>query len=153
VQRFLAGEVQTYSNYEGFDLVIAGDTLLYAKSTLDITPNVLAVVLTKPAICRRRPGGGSRARRAAQNHPPARNRDRRRVSLFSRLPACKPANTAFGDLAVRFGLVLARGRRRSFVARLPCCNPRQCRRGSHQFFSPTRITASTCRPRRQSRSF
>jgi outer membrane protein len=49
VQRFLAGEVQSYSNTQGFDLVIAGDTLLYAKSALDITPNVLAVVLTKPA--------------------------------------------------------------------------------------------------------
>jgi outer membrane protein len=49
VQRFLAGEVQSYSNTQGFDLVIAGDNLLYAKSALDITPNVLAVVLTKPA--------------------------------------------------------------------------------------------------------
>src|SRR5579863_4307904 len=39
VQRFLAGEVQSYSNTQGFDLVIAGDTLLYAKSALDITPN------------------------------------------------------------------------------------------------------------------
>jgi outer membrane protein len=49
VQRFLVGEVQTYASSQGFDLVVAGDTLLYAKSQLDITPAVLAVVQTKPA--------------------------------------------------------------------------------------------------------
>ena len=49
VQRYLVGEVQSYANTQGFDLVVAGDTLLYAKGQLDITPNVLAVVLTKPA--------------------------------------------------------------------------------------------------------
>ena len=48
VQRYLVGEVQSYANTQGFDLVVAGDTLLYAKGQLDITPNVLAVVLTKP---------------------------------------------------------------------------------------------------------
>src|SRR5450432_140373 len=36
VQRYLAGEVQSYSSTQGFDLVIAGDTLLYAKGQLDI---------------------------------------------------------------------------------------------------------------------
>lgn len=49
VQRYLVGEVQSYSGTQGFDLVVAGDNLLYAKGQLDITPNVLAVVLTKPA--------------------------------------------------------------------------------------------------------
>ena len=49
VQRYLVGEVQSYAGAQGFDLVVAGDTLLYAKGQLDITPNVLAVVLTKPA--------------------------------------------------------------------------------------------------------
>ena len=49
VQRYLVGEVQSYANAQGFDLVVAGDTLLYAKGQLDITANVLAVVLTKPA--------------------------------------------------------------------------------------------------------
>ena len=49
VQRYLVGEVQSYANTQGFDLVVAGDTLLYAKGQLDITANVLAVVLTKPA--------------------------------------------------------------------------------------------------------
>jgi outer membrane protein len=49
VQRFLVGEVQTYASAQGFDLVVAGDTLLYAKGQLDITPAVLAVVQTKPA--------------------------------------------------------------------------------------------------------
>ncbi len=49
VQRYLVQEVQSYANTQGFDLVVAGDTLLFAKSQLDITPNVLAVILTKPA--------------------------------------------------------------------------------------------------------
>lgn len=48
VQRYLVGEVQAYASAQGFDLVVAGDTLLYAKGQLDITPNVLAVVLNKP---------------------------------------------------------------------------------------------------------
>jgi outer membrane protein len=49
VQRYLVEEVRSYANTQGFDLVIAGDTLLFAKGQLDITANVLAVVLTKPA--------------------------------------------------------------------------------------------------------
>src|SRR5580700_8380728 len=69
VQRFLAGEVQSYSNTQGFDLVIAGDTLLYAKSALDITPNVLAVVLTKPATLPAAPAGAPAP--AAQPKPPS----------------------------------------------------------------------------------
>ena len=49
VQRYLVGEVQSYANSQGFDLVLAGDTLLFAKNQLDITAGVLAVVQTKPA--------------------------------------------------------------------------------------------------------
>ena len=49
VQRYLVGEVQSYSSAQGFDLVLAGDSLLYAKGQLDITAAVLAVVQTKPA--------------------------------------------------------------------------------------------------------
>lgn len=49
VQRYLVEEVRSYANTQGFDLVLAGDGLLFAKGQLDITANVLAVVLTKPA--------------------------------------------------------------------------------------------------------
>jgi outer membrane protein len=68
VQRYLAGEVQSYSSTQGFDLVIAGDTLLYAKGQLDITPNVLAVVLTKPATLPTPPAAATPAP-AAQPKP------------------------------------------------------------------------------------
>ena len=68
VQRYLAGEVQSYSSTQGFDLVIAGDTLLYAKGQLDITPNVLAVVLTKPATLPAPPASATAAP-AAQPKP------------------------------------------------------------------------------------
>jgi outer membrane protein len=48
VQRFLLQEVQTYASAQGFDLVI-GDGVLYAKNALDITPQVIAVLATRPA--------------------------------------------------------------------------------------------------------
>ena len=48
VQRYLFGEIQTYANAQGFDLVL-GDGVLYAKQPLDITAAVLAVLQTKPA--------------------------------------------------------------------------------------------------------
>jgi outer membrane protein len=48
VQRYLVGEVQTWANAQGFDLVLA-EGVLYAKQPLDITPQVLAVLQTKPA--------------------------------------------------------------------------------------------------------
>src|SRR5271166_1534472 len=35
VQRYLVGEIQSYASTQGFDLVVAGDTLLYAKGQLD----------------------------------------------------------------------------------------------------------------------
>jgi outer membrane protein len=61
VQRYLVGEVQSYANSQGFDLVLAGDTLLYAKGQLDITAGVLAVVQTKPATLPAAPAGSAPA--------------------------------------------------------------------------------------------
>jgi outer membrane protein len=48
VQRYLVGEIQTYANAQGFDLVL-GDGVFFAKPPLDITAAVLAVLNTKPA--------------------------------------------------------------------------------------------------------
>jgi outer membrane protein len=48
VQRYLFGEIQVYANAQGFDLVL-GDGVLFAKTPLDITAAVLAVLQTKPA--------------------------------------------------------------------------------------------------------
>jgi outer membrane protein len=47
VQRYLVGEIQTYANAQGFDLVL-GDGVFFAKPPLDITAAVLAVLNTKP---------------------------------------------------------------------------------------------------------
>ncbi len=69
VQRYLVGEVQSYASTQGFDLVVAGDDVLYAKGQLDITPNVLAVVLTKPATLPAAPAAA--AAPAAQPKPAA----------------------------------------------------------------------------------
>ena len=41
------GEIQTYANAQGFDLVL-GDGVLFAKAPLDITAAVLAQLQTKP---------------------------------------------------------------------------------------------------------
>jgi outer membrane protein len=48
VQRYIYQEIQSYANTQGFDLVL-GDGVFYAKGPLDITANVLAVLLSKPA--------------------------------------------------------------------------------------------------------
>jgi outer membrane protein len=48
VQRYLVTEIQAYASTQGFDLVL-GEGVFYAKSQLDVTANVLAVLLTKPA--------------------------------------------------------------------------------------------------------
>jgi outer membrane protein len=48
VQRYLFGEIQTYANAQGFDLVL-GDGVLFAKTPLDITAAVLTVLQSKPA--------------------------------------------------------------------------------------------------------
>jgi outer membrane protein len=48
VQRYLVQEIQSYANAQGFDLML-GEGVFYAKPSYDITANVLAVLLTKPA--------------------------------------------------------------------------------------------------------
>jgi outer membrane protein len=48
VQRYLVQEIQSYASTQGFDLVL-GDGVFFAKGQLDVTANVLAVLLTKPA--------------------------------------------------------------------------------------------------------
>ncbi|HMD72421.1 MAG TPA: OmpH family outer membrane protein [Steroidobacteraceae bacterium] len=48
VQRYLVTEIQAYASTQGFDLVL-GDGVFFAKGQLDLTANVLAVLLTKPA--------------------------------------------------------------------------------------------------------
>lgn len=48
VQKYLVQEIQTYSQAQGYDLVI-GEGVFYAKNALDMTAQVLAVLATKPA--------------------------------------------------------------------------------------------------------
>src|SRR5271165_7435138 len=65
VQRYLVGEIQSYASAQGFDLVL-GDGVFFAKGQLDLTANVLAVLLTKPATL---PATPSTAAPAAQPKP------------------------------------------------------------------------------------
>jgi outer membrane protein len=58
VQRYLVGEIQTYANAQGFDLVL-GDGVFFAKGPLDITANVLAVLATKPTTLPAQPAGAA----------------------------------------------------------------------------------------------
>jgi outer membrane protein len=58
VQRYLVTQIQEYSAAQGFDLVL-GESVFYAKSNLDITANILAVLLTKPASLPAAPPTGS----------------------------------------------------------------------------------------------
>ena len=60
VQRYLVGEIQTYANAQGFDLVL-GDGVFFAKGPLDITANVLAVLATKPTTLPAQPAGAPAA--------------------------------------------------------------------------------------------
>jgi len=48
VQRYLVGEINTYSAAQGFDLVV-GESVIYVKPAFDITAQVLEVLKTKPA--------------------------------------------------------------------------------------------------------
>jgi outer membrane protein len=48
VQRYLVTEIQAYATAQGYDLVL-GDGVFFAKGPLDITANILAVLITKPA--------------------------------------------------------------------------------------------------------
>ncbi len=67
VQRYLVQEIQGYAATQGFDLVL-GDGVFYAKAPLDITANVLAVLLTKPATL---PATPAPAAGSAAPKPPA----------------------------------------------------------------------------------
>jgi outer membrane protein len=48
VQRYLLTEIQAYASSQGYDLVL-GDGVFYAKPQFEITAQVLAVLVTKPA--------------------------------------------------------------------------------------------------------
>ncbi|HEX4239931.1 MAG TPA: OmpH family outer membrane protein [Steroidobacteraceae bacterium] len=58
VQRYLVTEIQGYATAQGFDLVL-GEGVFYAKGTLDITANVLAVLASKPATLPPAPAGAA----------------------------------------------------------------------------------------------
>ncbi len=56
VQRFLYNEIQNYASTQGYDLVL-GDGVFFAKPQYDITAQVLAVLVTKPAALPASPAG------------------------------------------------------------------------------------------------
>jgi outer membrane protein len=70
VQRYLVGEIQTYANAQGFDLVL-GDGVFFAKQPLDITAAVLQVLQSKPAAL---PAGPAPAKSPAPAKPPGSNK-------------------------------------------------------------------------------
>ncbi|HEX3848930.1 MAG TPA: OmpH family outer membrane protein [Steroidobacteraceae bacterium] len=61
VQRYLVTEIQGYATAQGFDLVV-GEGVFYAKGSLDITANVLAVLASKPATLPAAPPGAGPAK-------------------------------------------------------------------------------------------
>jgi outer membrane protein len=69
VQRYLVGEIQAYSGTQGFDLVVA--EAIFSKPALDITPQVLAVLATKPTSLPAAPPGAPAAGKAPAPSPPA----------------------------------------------------------------------------------
>ncbi len=69
VQRYLIGEIQAYANTQGFDLVL-GDGVFFAKGQLDITAQVLAVLLTKPAALPAAPAAAAPAPAPATTSKP-----------------------------------------------------------------------------------
>jgi outer membrane protein len=69
VQRYLVTEIQGYANAQGFDLVL-GEGVFFAKGPLDITANILAVLVTKPATL---PAAAPPAKAPATAAPPAKN--------------------------------------------------------------------------------
>jgi outer membrane protein len=69
VQRYLIGEIQSYASANGFDLVL-GDGVFYAKGQLDITAQVLAVLLTKPAALPAAPAAAAPAPAPATTSKP-----------------------------------------------------------------------------------
>ncbi|NNM62712.1 MAG: OmpH family outer membrane protein [Steroidobacteraceae bacterium] len=56
VQHFLLQEIQAYSKSKGYDIVF-GDGVFFAKESYDITPGVLALLMTKPAKLSSAPAG------------------------------------------------------------------------------------------------
>lgn len=69
VQRYLVGEIQAYASTQGFDLVL-GDGVFFAKGQLDLTANVLAVLLTKPATLPAAPAAANPATAQPKTNPP-----------------------------------------------------------------------------------
>jgi outer membrane protein len=69
VQRYLVTEIQGYASAQGFDLVL-GEGVFFAKGPLDITANILAVLVTKPATL---PASAPPAKAPATATPPAKN--------------------------------------------------------------------------------
>src|SRR5271169_6448764 len=69
VQRYLVQEIQAYSSTQGFDLVL-GDGVFFAKGQLDLTANVLAVLLTKPATLPATPAAATPATGQPKTNPP-----------------------------------------------------------------------------------
>jgi outer membrane protein len=69
VQRYLVSEIQVYANAQGFDLVL-GEGVFFAKGPLDITANILAVLVTKPATL---PAAAPAPKAPATSTPPAKN--------------------------------------------------------------------------------
>src|SRR6202166_2325787 len=70
VQRYLVSEIRTYATAQGYDLVL-GEGVFFAKGSLDITANVLAVLATKPATLPAAPASPSKP--PAPSTPPAKN--------------------------------------------------------------------------------
>jgi outer membrane protein len=68
VQRYLVTEIQAYGNAQGYDLVL-GEGVFFAKGPLDITANILAVLVTKPATL---PAAAPQSKAPAAT-PPAKN--------------------------------------------------------------------------------
>jgi outer membrane protein len=69
VQRYLVTEIQGYASAQGFDLVL-GEGVFFAKGPLDITANILAVLVTKPATL---PAAPAAPKAPATATPPAKN--------------------------------------------------------------------------------
>jgi outer membrane protein len=69
VQRYLVGEIQAYSSAQGFDLVVA--EAIFSKPALDITPQVLAVLATKPTTLPAAAPGAAAGKPPASAAPPA----------------------------------------------------------------------------------
>jgi outer membrane protein len=70
VQRYLVTEIQAYANAQGFDLVL-GDGVFFAKGPLDITANILAVLVTKPTSLPAAPPAPAAATGATPKPAPA----------------------------------------------------------------------------------